>query len=1318
MTVVPDGSVSRQRYEREQRARAEAEALLEAKARELFDANKRLILESELVRSALLQTEEMRAREAAALKETSIVSASLAALSGKRGADIALQALLDVLRAEFAVDDACFVQPSGETIIISAAARPESVDIALPIRASLLSRARRAGNLAALASDATIPAFLQDIASVIIAPISLGEEKIGALVLMSSQSGYFTMADLRVLGRVSQLTSQALLALREARRNALLASIVEGRQPDNASNILDAPLEAVHRALARVTLLQSEVVGIIDSILAAPLTEADASIVGALGRVGRALQADRLQVMQMTTDGAHYECTHAWKADRVGPAPQTYQRVPSGILHRWAADLAAGTEVLVANVAQLPDTAPEKPFLEARGVLSLLAVPMLEGGNLLGYVSFEFLQDTNGFLPGERHLLRSVGKVIISVLARRDAERQLSASHAEALAQRARVEAVLAAMPEVILELDRMGRLLACHSDLNLDDAEGMADYGGRQVEEVLPDEFSGEIRNALSELSEHGLARQRDIRYDRNNITRWWRMTATLIGDRGFLIVLQERTLERARTAEIERLSEIARRTTNLVVVTDAQRRIEWVNTAFEQTTGWRLDEIRGRNAGRFLQAPTSDPDTIAHIRRQLDAGLPVQAEILNQSRSGREYWVALDIQPLRRPDGSIHGFMAVEADITERRAQAERLKRLAEAAAAAQATLVAAVESLQDGFVLFDADDRLVICNEKYREIYASSAPSIVPGATFESILRYGLAHGEYAQAIGREEAWLAERMERHLQPNSEIEQPLSDGRWLRIFEKATPTGGRVGLRVDITALKLAERRALSDRATAMEASQDGIAITDAEGRFTYMNKAHLALFGMTSEAEIIGRSWTTLYAPDARDWLQSHAIPILRSQGRWSGEIVGVAQDGTPVDQDVSLTLNDDGGLLCITRDISQRRRGEEERDRLRDELHMAQRREIIGQLAAGLAHDFNNLLAAISGNASLIEGSVEPGTANAASAERILSATRQAAGLVSRLMGLGARPTERQLIDLRKPVADAAELVRTSIRPPLSLQVDLPETAQTAPADTTDIVQVVLNLAINARDALADQPGRISIQLRPATAADVAGEAVVGAIDPGRSYLCLEVADTGPGIPPDIAAQIFRPWFTTKGSQGTGVGLAVVSSVVGNNGGAIRLLTSAQAGTRFIVLWPISQPQSAPRLASPLPDRLSGRLDGLMILVVDDQPDVLQVIVAMLEAAGAEVAPATDPRDVVQAVREDPGLWDLLVTDFDMPAMSGAELADAVHAHDPDLPILLVTALAGVADRTSARFHAVLGKPIDRARLVSSAESAVRSTSKRV
>jgi PAS domain S-box-containing protein len=1315
MEAAGDNPVSRARYDREKKARAEAEALLEAKSRELFEANRRLTLEAEAVRAALAETEAVRLREAAVLRERSILSEALAALSGKSGATEAMQALLDVLQREFAIFDACFLQASGNALRIVASARAEHAGMILPLKASLLDRPRRLVGLASLAEGQEMPGQTARYASVILAPFFVAGESASALLLGCQKSGRFSAADLRLLERVATLAAQSLIALRAARRNALLVSLIEGGQvAQEPSGVLDAPLEAVHRAFARLTDMQGEVVSILDKLLGAPLADADAAIVAALSRMAALTRTDRVYVFRLRPSGDFIDNTHEWCAPGIGATQATLQGVPARMIGHWRDDFDAGREVLVADVAAIAEDTPGKAILLDRGVRSLVAVPMLQDGAFQGFVGFDAVREARSILPGEVHLIRSVAKVIASMLGRRDAEVALGSAHAETAAQRTRLQSVLAAMPDLIVELDRQGRFVTWHSGAIIVPETLGAAFAGRALEDVLPGDLAAEGRKVIAELEAGRIPDPRSFPFKLfGEWERWWQLSASTMGGDGYLFVLRDITIAREQTAEIERLSEIARRTTNLVVVTDATRRIEWVNAAFEHATGWPLAEVKGLNAGSFLQCDETDAETVRRLRAALDKGEAVQTEILNRARDGRLYWVALDVQPLHDIAGQLRGFMAVETDITDRRLQAEALRRSADAAANARATLEAAVSALQDGFVLYDAGDRLVICNDRYREIYAGSAPAIVPGATYEQILRAGLACGEYPDAIGQEETWMQDRVQRHRAPYSEFEQQLSNGTWLRVFEKATPDGGRVGLRVDITALKLAEQRALFDRSAAMEASQDGIAVTDAEGRYVYMNRAHLAMFGFTTEAEVIGKPWSVVYGPDEAAWMQANAMPRLRADGRWTGEVPGRTKAGEAVDQDVSLTLKDDGGILCITRDVSARRREATERERLREELHLAQRREVVGQLAAGLAHDFNNLLATISGSASLIETSAPPGSMAALGAGRIEAAAGQAAGLVRRLLAMGARPADRKALDLRQPVREAADLARSSLKAPHRLTLALPAEPVGATVDPTDILQVVLNLVINAGDAMANRPGEIVVKLAEASGSDLAGPFSVGTPDPARRHVCLSVSDAGPGMEPDLAARVFQPYVTTKGDKGTGLGLAIVASVVTANGGAVRLETVPGQGTRFAILWPVSQSaaQDQPPAVSPGVSGLTGRLDGRTILVVDDQNDVLEVLAAMLEAAGAEVAPTTEPSDVIAAVKADPTAWDLVITDFDMPGRNGAELAEALRAFAPRLPVILVTALAGIAGRTGAAFDAVLPKPVDRQALVMAAETAI-------
>ena len=1306
-----DLMISRSLYEREKQARLDAEAQLEAKNREIQEINRRLLAETEAVRAALADTETIRLREAKALKERLILSEALKALTGKSGADEAMQALLDVLKREIGGRDCFFVQAEGDHTVVSVCADKTHQGQRLPLPATLITRPRRIAKLTGLIEGLPWPGGSDVPASGMIVPLEMPDETAGAFFIGCKLAKRYTAGDLRSLEHVSRLATQALLALREARRNALLLALVEGKPLERSDAVLDAPLETVQNAFARLTEMQGHVVGILDALLSASLQDTDAAIDSALARMGEVTGMDRVYVFRLRTDGAFIDNTHEWCAPGITPVRDLLQGMPAETIDHWRTQFASGEDVLIPDVAALPDDAPGKDGLLEQDIQSLLTVPMMENGAFRGFVGFDAVRELRNFLPGEVYLIRSVAKVIMSVLARRDAEERLVSAHAETLSQRTRLEAVLSAMPDLIVELDREGRFTSWHSGtIEIPDAVFDA-FFNRLPEEKLNPEMVRTLRAKMAELDAGAPVVRHTFEMTlMPPLSGWWQLTGSAIGDQGYLIALRDISEARKKATELERLSEIARRTTNLVVITDAKRRIEWVNDAFEQTTGWTLDEVRGQNPGDLLQFEKTDRETVSRMRDALDRGEAVQVELLNKARNGTEYWLSIDIQPMHNDEGGLEGFLAVEVDITEQRAQAESLRRAAGEAALARANLEQAVEALQDGFVLYDAEDRLVICNSRFRQIHALSEPAIVIGAKFESILRYGVQVGQYPEAIGCEEEWLAERLAQHSEPDRDFEEMLPDGTWLRVFEKAMPAGGRVELRVDITDLKLAEQRALADRAAAMEASLDGIAITDAEGRFVYMNRAHLEMFGYTREEEVLGQSYAMLYGPEEVAWIEKHVFPALMRDGGWSGETVGLARDGSPVEQDVSLTVNADGGLLCITRDISVRRRERAERERLLNELQLAQRREMIGQMAAGLAHDFNNLLAIISGGASLIMETADKDASTASGASRILAASDQAAGLVKRLLTLGARKSARVNLDLRQPVKEAAELVRSSLRAPTRLSLSLPENAVEALADPTDVLQLLLNLAINARDALAGAPGTVTIRLAAPQQVGDMGPMSVGRVDPARRYACLTVEDTGPGMSEDVASQILMPYFTTKGDLGTGLGLAVVSSVIEDNGGALRLTTAPGEGARFDVFWPVDAVQSRPSVPVST-DAATGRLDGRMILVVDDQPEVLDVITAYLEAAGAEVASTTNPEDVIDALRDDPGSWDLVVTDFDMPHMTGAQLADEARRLVPGLPMLLVTALAGEAGRTGVHFSAVLPKPIDRRSLVLQAELAL-------
>ena len=375
----------------------------------------------------------------------------------------------------------------------------------------------------------------------------------------------------------------------------------------------------------------------------------------------------------------------------------------------------------------------------------------------------------------------------------------------------------------------------------------------------------------------------------------------------------------------------------------------------------------------------------------------------------------------------------------------------------------------------------------------------------------------------------------------------------------------------------IRHAEDLARNEKSAAMDASRDGIAITDPSGRYTYMNLAHQRMFGVTDEDSVLGRHWTFFQTPESARYVHDAVLPVVETVGSWKGDLTGRHVDGTEIQQEVSLTLKEDGGLICITRDISERLQLEAARMRLNEVLQRAQHQEIIAQVAAGMAHDFNNMIASIAGSATLI---MERPEANAyAHAERIMIASENSARLVQRFLNYGIRQPTQESIDVPKILNEAADLLKPTLGNRIKLTIDCQPGHEALRVDPTDFLQVVMNLAINARDAISEENPHpeITICIHAEPAECLHCKPAFGYIEKDKRYLCLDVRDNGVGIAPEALPRIFEPHFTTKGERGTGLGLVIVSSVVDAYEGAIVIKSETDTGTEMHVLWKVDPPQ---------------------------------------------------------------------------------------------------------------------------------------------
>jgi PAS domain S-box-containing protein len=461
-------------------------------------------------------------------------------------------------------------------------------------------------------------------------------------------------------------------------------------------------------------------------------------------------------------------------------------------------------------------------------------------------------------------------------------------------------------------------------------------------------------------------------------------------------------------------------------------------------------------------------------------------------------------------------------------------------------------------------------------------------------------------------------------------------------------------------------------------VDTADEGIWTTDGQGRISFVNPTMARLLGRRP-ADMLGRGLAD-FADDAVNVADATRGSAAGPSGVGARHEAAFRRaDGSPlwVSMTTTTILDTAGqhaGTLGMVTDITERKRADTTRTQLEAQLRESQKMLAIGTLAGGIAHDFNNILAGILGNVSLAQHAAGAGHPALASLEQISKAAVRARSLVQQILAFSRRQPH-QLIrqPLRPLIEDAVHLLRPILPSLAELEVRLAETALHVDADAAQIEQVVMNLCTNAWHALRGGAGRITIGL-DSVALDAESALSLGGLAPG-SFAHLWVGDNGCGMDEATLARVFEPFFTTKAvGHGTGLGLSVVHGIVATHHGAITARSALGEGSRFDLYFPLGEPQvttasahgSAPA-AQPSP--------GQHVLYVDDDPIMVLMVQALLERSGYRVTSFENPREAVAALRADPQDFDLVVTDFNMPGLSGLDVARELAEIRPDLPVVI-------------------------------------------
>jgi signal transduction histidine kinase len=425
-------------------------------------------------------------------------------------------------------------------------------------------------------------------------------------------------------------------------------------------------------------------------------------------------------------------------------------------------------------------------------------------------------------------------------------------------------------------------------------------------------------------------------------------------------------------------------------------------------------------------------------------------------------------------------------------------------------------------------------------------------------------------------------------------------------------------------------------------------------------------------TPVAPLVGRTIEEAFPGLAGTEVPDRYRRLCAEGGSWGGEIT-YSDDHIRSTYEIHAFQTAPGMMAVMFLDVTVRRRAEEERRRLEEQLRQSQKMEAVGRLAGGIAHDFNNLLMVIMGHGELLRRSLDPNDPRLRKLQHVMGASERAARLVRQLLAFSRKQVmEPQVVDLNALVSDTARMLRPLLGEDVKVVTRLDPALGRVRVDPAQIEQVLMNLAVNARDAMPSG-GTITLET-----ADVRVPAS-GETSPARQA-ALSVRDTGHGMDEKTRAHAFEPFFTTKdGSGGTGLGLSTVYGIVQQSGGQIALESAPGRGSCFRILLPCAEGPGEPRETGPA--AAAPPAGGETVLVVEDEPAIRALACEMLESHGYLTLGAGSGEEALGLAVRHAGPIDLLLADVVMPGLAGPALAERFAVVRPQARVLLMSGYAG-------------------------------------
>jgi len=733
----------------------------------------------------------------------------------------------------------------------------------------------------------------------------------------------------------------------------------------------------------------------------------------------------------------------------------------------------------------------------------------------------------------------------------------------------------------------------------------------------------------------------------------------------RGFSEICRDLSEHRESEARYRGLLEAA---PDGMVVVNQDGEIVLLNARAESQFGYRRDELLGQKVTNiipkgFAERLIADGTRTASeaLAQQIGTGI----ELYGRRKDGTEFPIEIMLSPLESPEGIL--VTAAIRDITVRKDADKHLAQMEE-------RYRGLMEAAPDGMVVVNQDGEIVLLNARAESQFGYRRDELL-GKKVKSIIPEGFA--ERLIADGTRTA--AEALAQQIGTGIELNGLRKDGSEFPIEIMLSPLESPEGILVtaairDITVRKDADKHLAQMEARyrgLMEAAPDGMVVVNQGGEIVLLNAQAEKQFRYRRD-ELLGQKVTNIIPEGFAERLIADgtrtAAEALAQQIGTGIELHGLRKDGSEFPIEIMLSpLESAEGILVTAaiRDISERKQ-------LERQWHQSQKMEAVGQLTGGIAHDFNNLLGVIIGNLDLLDRMV---AGNEAAVKRVQTAQKAAtrgADITRRLLMFSSNEELKpSVVLLGDSIQNMIELASRGLGPEINITTHVDESVPSLFVDPAGLESALLNLVVNARDAMP-KGGSIIINSRVQVLGDSHPAVQAGDLKIGR-YVCVSVTDTGQGMSKETLERAFEPFFTTKPrNKGTGLGLAMVYGFVKKSGGAVRVYSELGIGTTVSLYLPLIANLSHP-VPADTPKPLNGKLGGT-VLVVDDEADLLEVALAYLAEMGYTAFEAKDGASALEVLAQRSEI-DLMVTDIVMPGgMNGVELAQKALLLRPDLKII--------------------------------------------